>query len=103
NQQQQQQMTAIYNQDYLFETADDGEKSQSAYISLNPQTGGITAVVGGRGDYTFQGFNRATQMRRQPISTIKQHNVYAPEVEAGYENEDMRGDEEHTYGESDIA
>ena len=71
-------MTAIYNQDYLFETADDGEKSQSASISLNPQTGGITAVVGGRGDYTFQGFNRATQMRRQPGSTIKPLSVYAP-------------------------
>ena len=103
NQQQQQQMTAIYNQDYLFETADDGEKSQSASISLNPQTGGITAVVGGRGDYTFQGFNRATQMRRQPGSTIKPLSVYAPALEAGYQIEDMLVDEEHTYGEGDIA
>lgn len=103
NQHQQQQMSAVYNQDYLFEVADDGERSQSASISINPKTGGITAVVGGRGEYTFRGFNRATQMHRQPGSTIKPLSVYAPALEAGYDIDDTLIDEKETYGEGDIA
>src|SRR5690625_130560 len=103
NQQQQQQMTAVYNQDYLFETAADGVQAQSASISINPQTGGVTAVVGGRGEYTYRGFNRATQMRRQPGSIIKPLSVYAPALEAGYDIDDLLIDEKATYGEGEIA
>src|SRR5690625_129130 len=103
NQQQQQQMTNVYNQDYLFETADDGVQAQSASISINPKTGGVTAVVGGRGEYTLHGFNRATMMRRQPGSIIKPLSVFAPALEAGYDIDDILVDEEITYGEGEIA
>ena len=40
-------------------------------------------------------------MRRQPGSL--NHLVFMPGIEAGYQIEDMLVDEEHTYGEGDIA
>jgi len=101
DQNQQQQMDAVYDQDWYFETASDGVDSQSASIALNPQTGGVTAVVGGRGEHTFRGFNRATQMRRQPGSIIKPLGVYAPALEAGYEIDSTLVDELQTYGENE--
>ena len=100
NQEQQKQMTKIYNEDWRFETAADGMKSESASIALNPQTGGITAVMGGRVEENYQvrGLNRATQMRRSPGSTIKPLSVYAPALEAGWEIDSMIEDELQTFG-----
>lgn len=99
NQNQQLQMDGVYSQDWLFETAADGVQSQSASIGLNPQTGGVTSVVGGRGEHVFRGFNRATspQMNRQPGSIIKPLSVYAPALEAGYEIDSLLVDELITY------
>lgn len=99
NQKQQEQMTNVFANRQLFETASDGVDAQSASISIHPRTGGVTAVVGGRGDHEFRGFNRATQMRRQPGSIIKPLAVYAPALEAGYTINDILIDEERTYGE----
>lgn len=45
-------------------------KLQGSLISLEPQTGFIKAMVGGR-DYQISQFNRATQARRQPGSLFK--------------------------------
>ena len=100
NQNQQTQMTKIYKEKWRFETAADGTQSQSASISLNPTTGGVTAVMGGRieDDYQLRGLNRATQMRRQPGSIIKPLGVYAPALEAGWEIDSMLVDERLTYG-----
>ena len=100
NQNQQTQMTKIYKEDWRFETAADGTKSQSASISLNPATGSVTAVMGGRieDDYQVRGLNRATQMRRQPGSVIKPLGVYAPALEAGWEIDSMIEDELQTFG-----
>ncbi len=97
NQNQQQQMDAVYDQDWLFETAPDGTKSQSASVALNPQTGGVTAVIGGR-DYQPRSWNRALAMDRQPGSTIKPLSVYAPALEAGYGIDSILIDELTTYG-----
>ncbi|MGF1535426.1 MAG: transglycosylase domain-containing protein [Elainellaceae cyanobacterium] len=44
--------------------------SQGAIATVNTQTGGVLAVVGGR-DYEQSQFNRATQALRQPGSTFK--------------------------------
>ncbi len=44
--------------------------SQGAIATLNTQTGGVLAIVGGR-DYEQSQFNRATQALRQPGSTFK--------------------------------
>ncbi|MFY9551845.1 MAG: PBP1A family penicillin-binding protein [Thermoanaerobaculia bacterium] len=43
---------------------------QGALIVLEPQTGGVRALVGGR-DYQLSQFNRVTQARRQPGSLFK--------------------------------
>ena len=56
---------------------------------MEPQTGNVLAVVGGRidgaGKHTFRGFNRATQMKVQPGSTFKPLAVYTLALEEGYE------------------
>ena len=46
------------------------EPLQAALIALDPQTGSIRALVGGR-DYQTSQFNRVTQARRQPGSLFK--------------------------------
>lgn len=103
NQQQQQQMDGVYANDRLFEKSMGDMQAQSASIAIEPTTGGVKAVVGGRGDYTIHGFNYATQMRRQPGSVIKPLSVFAPALEAGYEITDMVVDEQATYGEGESA
>lgn len=103
NQTYQQQMDAVYASNQHFETSSDGTKAQSASIALNPQTGGVNAVVGGRGEHTFRGFNRATQMRRQPGSVIKPLGVFTPALEAGYSPDDMLTDELLSYGETEYT
>lgn len=81
----QQKMQASFDNDYLFpQSASDNTLSQGASIALNPQTGGVSAVVGGRGPHVFRELNRATQMKRQPGSTIKPLAVYTPAIESGY-------------------
>lgn len=47
-----------------------GKRLQGAVIVMQPQTGNILAMVGGR-DYGHSQFNRATQALRQPGSTFK--------------------------------
>lgn len=51
---------------------------------IDPYTGGISGLIGSRGDHHFRGFNHAYQLRRQPGSTIKPLVVYAPALEKGY-------------------
>ncbi|MEI7884710.1 MAG: PBP1A family penicillin-binding protein [Clostridia bacterium] len=57
---------------------------QSAFIILNHKTGGIAGLMGGRTYETKRGLNRATQMLRQPGSTIKPLVSYGPALEKGY-------------------
>jgi penicillin-binding protein 1A len=54
---------------------------QGAFIALDPRTGGVRALVGGR-DFYDSKFNRATQALRQPGSTFKPI-VYAAAVQSG--------------------
>lgn len=49
---------------------DRSEALQSALISMQPQTGFVRAMVGGR-SYSQSKFNRATQAKRQPGSVFK--------------------------------
>ena len=54
---------------------------QAALVALDPQTGHVLAMVGGR-DYAATQLNRATDARRQPGSVFKPF-VYAAAFEAG--------------------
>lgn len=55
---------------------------QGALVALDPQTGYILAMVGGR-DFTASQFNRATQARRQAGSAFKPI-VYAAALDKGF-------------------
>lgn len=103
NQTFQQQLDAVYASNQHFEVSADGTLVQSASIALNPRTGGVNAVVGGRGEHTFRGFNRATQMRRQPGSVIKPLGVFTPALEAGFSLDSMLVDELLSYGETEYT
>ena len=55
---------------------------QAALVALDPKTGDILALVGGR-DFRQSQFNRATRSRRQPGSAFKPL-LYAAALENGY-------------------
>ena len=57
------------------------EYLQGMFIALDPQTGDVKAMVGGR-DFSDSKFNRATQARRQPGSVFKPF-VYTAAVASG--------------------
>ena len=99
NQNQQKAMQDTYDDDSNFPDSSTGSTMvQSASIAMDPKTGGVTAVVGGRGKHVFRGYNRATQMRRQPGSTIKPIVVYTPALEKGYFYDSTLQDKKTSYG-----
>ncbi|HXH24460.1 MAG TPA: PBP1A family penicillin-binding protein, partial [Vicinamibacterales bacterium] len=55
---------------------------QAALVAMDPRTGEVRALVGGR-DFAQSSFNRATQARRQAGSAFKPF-VYAAALERGY-------------------
>ncbi|TGE31059.1 PBP1A family penicillin-binding protein [Desulfosporosinus sp. Sb-LF] len=57
-------------------------KVEGAMTIIEPSTGAVQAMVGGR-EYTAGGWNRAWQSKRQPGSTIKPLVVYGPAIEKG--------------------
>ena len=62
---------------------------QGALVALDPATGHVRAMVGGR-DFDESHFNRAVQAKRQPGSAFKPF-VYAAALEAGL----LAGDRDH--------
>jgi penicillin-binding protein 1B len=72
-------------------------KPQAALVALDPKTGNVLAMVGGR-DYAESQLNRATDARRQPGSTFKPF-VYAAALEDGMSPVQMFSDtpREFTY------
>ena len=63
-------------------TATESDPLEAALVALDPKTGEVRAMVGGR-DFKASRFNRATQALRQPGSAFKPF-VYAAALEAGY-------------------
>ena len=63
--------------------ASHARKLQGALVSIDPWTGQVLAMVGGRDPNPGNGtFNRAVQAKRQPGSTMKPY-IYAAAMEAG--------------------
>lgn len=60
----------------------EGEPLQAALVAIEPATGYVRAVVGGR-SYAESPFNRATMAKRQPGSAFKPF-VFAAALEAGF-------------------
>ncbi|MBR5109018.1 MAG: PBP1A family penicillin-binding protein [Clostridia bacterium] len=79
--------------------ASDGERPQAAMASVDVRSGAVRAIEGGR-EYTVQrGLNRATQMRRQPGSSLKPLAVYAPAIESyGYMTASVLNDTPQKFG-----
>lgn len=64
-----------------------GLQAQSAMCVMDPVTGNLLGIVGGRGEKkTARGLNRATHSRRQCGSSIKPISVYAYALETGLYN-----------------
>lgn len=61
-----------------------GKGAQSAMVVMDPYTGKVRGLIGGLGEKTdIRGWNRATQSKRQPGSSIKPLSVYAPAIDTG--------------------
>ncbi len=74
---------------YVARSAEGGEAGtanspylQGAFIAIDPRSGAVRAMVGGR-DFDDSKFNRAVQALRQPGSTFKPL-VYASAIHAGF-------------------
>ncbi len=89
----QQSAEKVYANKALFPKSAADQLIQSGTVLIDPRDGGIRAIVGGRGEQPFRGFNRATQLKRQPGSTIKPVAVYTPALELGYKPSDNLVDE----------
>ncbi|WP_029055078.1 transglycosylase domain-containing protein [Sporosarcina ureae] len=83
----------VYADDSNFPKSTPDQLLQSASVFLNPKTGGILALVGGRGEYTHGSFNNATDLIRQPGSAFKPLAVYTLALENGYHMSDLLVDE----------
>src|SRR6185503_9537483 len=70
-------------------------KPQGALVALDPRTGNVLAMVGGR-DYGESQLNRVTDARRQPGSTFKPF-VYAAALEDGFSPVRMFMDAPHDF------
>ncbi len=71
---------------------------QAAVVVLDPHTGFIKAIVGGRDHSQKLQFNRATDAKRQPGSSFKPIIAYAPAIEEGHGAGSVVVDEPVKYG-----
>lgn len=89
--------TTFENTALFPSNAADGTQVQGASVAINPKTGGVMAVVGGRGEHVFRGLNRATSSYRSPGSTMKPLAVYTPAIENGYSATSILKDQKLSY------
>ncbi|REK76784.1 transglycosylase domain-containing protein [Paenibacillus paeoniae] len=88
----------VFQTESLFPPSMGDQLIQAGAVLIDPKTGGIKAIVGGRGDQPFRGFNRAVQLRRQPGSTIKPIASYTPALENGFRPDSRILDEPVRFG-----
>lgn len=80
----QNKMEEVYADDTKFPKGKGDKIIQSAMIVIDPHTGEIKGLIGGRNQETARGFNRATQALRQPGSAFKPIAVFGAALEMGY-------------------
>ena len=76
-------MESVYNNKSLFPQPMNGVEAESAMIILDPASGGIRGLVGGRTYAVEMGFNRAVSAKRQPGSAFKPIAAFGPAFEKG--------------------
>ncbi len=81
-----------------FPSTNSDDIVESAMVVLSTQNNSILGLVGGREYTTKRGYNRATDMKRQPGSTFKPIADYAPAIEAGYAPATVVNDVRTTFG-----
>ncbi|MFC1567174.1 penicillin-binding transpeptidase domain-containing protein, partial [bacterium] len=81
--------------DHLLTNTTFFQKVQGAFIALDPATGQIRALVGGR-DFAESQFNRAIQAKRQPGSSFKPF-IYTAAIDNGFKTTDMLNDSPAVY------
>ena len=79
----------------IKENLEKNKEVQSAGVMIDPTTGNIIALVGGR-DYSLSQFNRATKSKRQVGSTMKPFLYYAA-LENGFTSSTSFTSEETTF------
>jgi penicillin-binding protein 1A len=80
----QDKMESVFANKASFPPDYNGQQVQGAMVLIDQHTGQIQALVGGRQHSVARPFNRATQAKRQPGSSIKPIVVYSPAIEKGY-------------------
>ncbi|MBE7035732.1 MAG: PBP1A family penicillin-binding protein [Ruminococcaceae bacterium] len=78
----QEAMETVFENDNNFPGAA-GSKPQSSMVVIDPYTGQVKGIVGGRGEKTGNRVLNRTTTLRQPGSSIKPLAVYAPAIEYG--------------------
>ena len=77
----QAQADALFSEAARFPEGDGGAEPEAALTALDVETGEILCLEGGRSYEVRRGFNRATQMKRQPGSAFKPVSVYAAAID----------------------
>jgi penicillin-binding protein 2A len=93
--QAQKAMANAFANPKLFPNSRSKDPVQAGMVIIDPHTGAIPAMMGGR-DYVTKGLNRALT-RRSVGSTFKPIAVYGPALENGWHVYDMIKDEKTTY------
>ncbi len=87
-------LDARFDTDVFPADASDGTPVQGAAACVDVRTGEVLAIVGGRSYDVRRGFNRATDLRRQPGSALKPLVAYAPAIDRfGYMTASVLRDE----------
>lgn len=69
--------------DTEYHLTDEEERPEAAVVMLQPSTGQVRAMVGGRERTGMREYNRAADAQRQPGSAFKPFVAYLPALEAG--------------------
>lgn len=88
----QDEMEVAYADDSMFPSSSTLDIIESAMTMIDVDTGAIVGLIGGREYTTKLGYNRATDMLRQPGSVFKPIAVYAPLIESGGGSGDVAND-----------